>query len=461
MTTLPPPVSRWRPHLASNGPRYLAVVDAIAEGVARGQLHRGDRLPTLRSLASTLGLNLATITRGIAEAERRGLVRAHQGRGTFVSDDPGALPNAVLDLTLNLPPESAVSPLPRLLSETTARLLAGDGARDLLRYPELGGSFADRAAGSRWLAKRGLSLTPEHVVLTDGADHAILTGLLALVPRPGRVLVEDLTYPGVTSMAGMLGLPLEGLATDADGLRPDALARAVAAGPALLFITPTFHNPTARTMPLARREELVAVARSSTLRILEDDVYGYFPGNAPPPFAVLAPERSAYLTSFSKCFAPGLRVGYLAAPADDLAERITAVARATTCTPASIAAAVASRWIDTGVAEAALVAARDELTVRDALAMRLLPDGVHGAGTSCPHRWLELPNGWHRAEFIEHARQHGVAVRGSDAFAVDREPPDAVRFSISAPRDIATLERGLTVLARTLREQHGPRRAVV
>jgi DNA-binding transcriptional MocR family regulator len=461
MPTLDPPVTRWRPRLARSGPRYLALVDAIAEGLATGSLQRGDRLPTQRDLAQVLHLNLATVTRGIAEAERRGLVNAQQGRGTFVAEAPRPLPGAVLDLTLNLPPDPDASPLPRRLIETTSRLLQGDGARALLRYPELGGSRHDRAAGARWVARRGIDVTADKLVLADGADHALLLGLMALAPRAGRVLAESLCYPGIRTMSAMLGLSIRGLPIDEDGLRPDALERAAADGPAILALTPTLHNPTTRTMSEARRREIAEIARRHQLLILEDDVYGFLPQDAPPPFAILAAERTAYVTSFSKSFAPGLRIGYLAAPARDLAEQITNAAHATTCTPASLAAAVASRWIDEGVAADALSATRVELIRRDALAARMLPHGVIGHGTLAPHRWLELPAGWRGAEFVERARQHGVAVRGSDAFTIDTDPPEAVRFSISAPHDDATLERALLILAKTLREPHSIRPAVV
>jgi DNA-binding transcriptional MocR family regulator len=461
MSRLPKPVSRWKPTIAVRGPRYLAVVDAIAEGVANGQLYRGDRLPTMRQLAGMMELNLATVSRGIAEAERRGLVRAQQGRGTFIADDPATVTDDLLDLTLNIPPEPPGSPLARSLRETTARVLAGDGGMRMLRYPDLGGSAADRSAGARWLTRRGIQVAPGQVVMTDGADHAILLALMALAPRGGRVLVEDLTYPGIVSMAALLRLEVAGVPRDDDGMVPDRLERELRSGPGLLFLTPTLHNPTTATMSIARREAIVALCRRYDAHIIEDDVYGYFPVEAPAPFAVLAPERTAYLTSFSKCFAPGLRIGYLAAASAALADRLGATARATTCTPAAIAAAVASRWIDDGIADEALASTRAELARRDELCSRILPDDLQGQAAQSPHRWLNLPAGWHRAEFIERARLHGVMLRGSDPFTVDRPPPEAVRFSISAPADLAALERGLLVLARTLREQHGPRRAVV
>jgi DNA-binding transcriptional MocR family regulator len=460
MPRLDPPTSAWHPTLETEGPRYLALVDAIAEGMATGALQRGDRLPPQRDLARALRLNLATVTRAIAEAERRGLVHSRQGRATFVADPPDPRPGELLDLALNLPPEPIGADLPRLLVEATNKVLSGDGARAMLRYPDLGGSVADRAAGARWLGRRGIAVDGGRVVVTDGADHAILLGLMALGRARRHVLVESLSYPGLRTMCAMLGLSVRGLATDHDGLLPEALDEHARREPAILALTPTLHNPTARTMSPRRREALVRIARRHDVLILEDDVYGFLPEDAPPPFAVLAPERTAYLTSFSKSFAAGLRVGYLAAPAAALAEPISQAAHATTCTPASLAAAVATRWIDGGVAEAALEASRRSLRARDALAARLLPDAVQGHGTLSPHRWLELPSGWRRAEFVERARRHGVVVRESDAFAVDREPPEAVRFSISSPRTEALLEQALLILARTLRESHGIRPAV-
>lgn len=461
MPSLPSPVTRWRPRLSGSGPRYLALVDAIAEGVADGTLHRGERLPTQRRLAAMLRLNLATVTRAIAEAERRGLVQAQQGRGTFIADDPDAVTSGGHDLTLNLPVEPPGSPLPRQLQETTASLLRGAGAERLLRYPELGGGALDRAAGARWLARRGLQVDASQVVLTDGADHALLLALVALARIQGRILVESLSYPGVRTMAAMLGVPIQGVVRDDDGVVPADLDRELRRGPALLVLTPTCHNPTTRTMSLARREAIARLLARRDLLLVEDDVYGYHPEDGPPPIAALAPDRCAYLTSFSKVFAPGLRIGYLASAGDAIAERLGAAARATTSTPAALAAAVASRWVDGGEAEAALHAARRELARRDELCARLLPDGVVGHGTTCPHRWLELSAGWTRQEFVERARQHGVLVRASDAFAVDLAPPEAVRFSISAPRDLAALECALLTLARTVREPHGLRRAVV
>lgn len=408
-----------------------------------------------------MGLHLATITRAMAAAEQRGLVTSRQGQATFVSGAANDVSPGKLDLTLNLPPEPADGMLPRKLAETTARLLKGDGAHRMLRYPVLGGAEVDRRAGARWIAGRGVEVDAGGVVLADGADHAVLLALMALGPGRERVLSESLAYPGLRTMTALLGIPLEGLPTDGDGLLPDAFAEAASRGPAVLALTPTLHNPTTRTMPTSRRREVVAVARQHGVVIIEDDVYGALPESSPPPFAALAPECTAYLTSFSKSFAPGLRVGYLASSDAMIAERLGVAARAMTCTPPTLTARVASRWVEDGTALDALAAARVELRERDTICSKVLTSGVKGHGTMSPHRWLELEPGWRRAEFVERADRMGVQVRASDAFAVTNDPPEAVRFSISAPPDIIALEQSLLILARALREPRGVRRAVV
>ncbi len=154
------------------GPRYLALADWIAEGIAEGALAEGARLPPQRDLAYDLGLSLSTVTRAYAEAERRGLVRGEVGRGTYVRTGgplpAGSLPTASLsrpdtgpiDFTLNLP---AVGESAERLAKTCAELsgstaLAGlldyqaDGAMRPMARPARPGS-----AGSAWSAPAGRS----------------------------------------------------------------------------------------------------------------------------------------------------------------------------------------------------------------------------------------------------------------------------------------------------------------
>ena len=122
-----------------------------------------------------------------------------------------------------------------------------------------------RAAAARWIAGVGLDASPERTIITGGAHQAIVVAFAALA-RPGdTVLAEALTYAGICHVAERCGVRLHGLALDDEGVLPDALdAAGRTAGARFLIVNPTVHNPTTGTMPLPRREAIVALARGMT-----------------------------------------------------------------------------------------------------------------------------------------------------------------------------------------------------
>src|SRR3990170_1428220 len=138
----------WNPRLAGRtGPRYRAIVEALAEDFAAGELRRGARLPTHRDLAETLGVTVGTVSRAYAEAARRGLVSGEVGRGTFVRgafDEPAEDGSEVCDLSQNHPPEPVARPQRAALIEALASLTASGDVGRLLDYPAAGGSSLDR-----------------------------------------------------------------------------------------------------------------------------------------------------------------------------------------------------------------------------------------------------------------------------------------------------------------------------
>ncbi len=467
----------WEPRFApGQKPGYLTIVSSLATDIQMGRLREGDRLPAQRTLARTIGVNLTTVMRAVAEARRRGLIAARRGRGTYVqSGGRRALVAAsadtleVIDLTSNFPPERWESAqtdsdpklVDRLVSSASA-LTRGEAAASLLRYSDRGGNPADRYAGQVWLAQRGVTIDAERVLVTGGADHALFLAVACLTTAGDIILAEDLTYPGLRAIAAMLGRRLVPLRTDAYGIVPDEIRAACRAGhPAMLFCSPTIQNPTATVLSLERRKAIVALAREHDFVILEDDVYGPLASDSPPAFAQLARERVVYVTSLSKVVVPGLRVGYLATADDALGEKLATAARSTTGTPPSLTTAVVSGWILDGTADSALKAIRRENEARHAFAIRALNGHRILSHPAAPHFWLPLPRGWTRAAFVERARRNGVAVLGSDAFATTDTAPEGVRVCLGAARSSAEARRAVTLLARTLRETHGVGPAVV
>ena len=135
----------WSPRIEGRkGPRYLAIVESLAEDFATGELHAGFRLPTHRDLAESLGVTVGTVSRAYAEAARRGLVSGEVGRGTFVrgaADEP-AEEGGFCDLSQNHPPEPAARPQRAALVEALANLTASGDVGRLLDYPAAGGGAA-------------------------------------------------------------------------------------------------------------------------------------------------------------------------------------------------------------------------------------------------------------------------------------------------------------------------------
>ena len=456
----------WNPRLAGRtGPRYRAIVEALAEDFAAGELRRGARLPTHRDLAETLGVTVGTVSRAYAEAARRGLVSGEVGRGTFVrgaGDEPAEDEAEICDLSQNHPPEPVGRPQRAALIDALASLTTSGDVGRLLDYPAAGGGAHDREAGASWIARAGLAVSADEVLVCTGSQHG-LTVVLATLLEPGDVLLtESLTYAGLQPVAGLLRLRLRGLPLDAHGLRPDALEAACReGGMKALYLIPTLHNPTTAVMPEARRREIAEVARRHGLRIIEDDVHGLLPTERPAPITTLAPERSYYLSSTSKTLAPGLRIAYVAAPPADV-PRLAASLRATTWAVAPLTAAVASHWIGDGTADRILEARRQEARERQALARERLTGFDFDTKPEAYYLWLRLPEPWRSESFAAEALARGVRGTPADAFAVDRaQAPHALRLCIGAARSRETLARGLDAVAGLLHSRGASGHAVV
>ncbi|MDX5361315.1 MAG: PLP-dependent aminotransferase family protein [Alphaproteobacteria bacterium] len=454
----------WLPDLAAiPGPRYLAIVTALEQSIEDGSLATGARLPTHRGLAHALGVSVHTVSAAYAEAERRGLVSGETGRGTFVLGRAAAAgaffagrrDTDLVDIAINRPVTSREHL--EAFRTTLAALGAELPAETVSSCRPVAGLDTHRAAGANWIARRGLRVSPERILVTNGAAHGLLV-VLATLTRPGDLVVtERLTDNGLISLAGILHFRLHGLETDAEGVRPDAFAAACATGDVrALCVTPCFCNPTATMMSAERRRELAGIAQAHDVAIVEDDVYGHLAADAPPPLSGFAPERSYLVTSFTKTLVPGLRIGYVAAPPDALA-RLATHARATTWMAAPLLAEIATRWIADGTADRLLRRQQTLLEARHVALTRALAGVELATAPHAPHGWLTLPAPWRADTFVSGARLRGVALPPTEAFVVGRDPlPHAVRLSKGGPENIALFERALDILADMLRREPEP-----
>lgn len=457
----------WTPELTSGRPKYLALADAIEAALCSGELSPGQRLPTHRELAEILGVTVGTVTRGYAEAARRGAVRGEVGRGTVAAPaaqactpwwggegaDTGRIDLGLVTGMYGLDPDlgAALQELPRRVD-----------VQELLRYQPSGGMARHREAGSRWCARFGVQAGPERVLVTAGGQHGLLV-LLSVLFRPGdRVAVGCLNYPGLLSAAGLLGIRLAPVALDAEGVVPESLDEACSRDPVRgVYLMPGAHNPTSASPSRARQERLAQVARAHGLQVIEDAAYALTAEEPLATVASLAPERTSFIASVSKAVAGGLRVAFVAAPAD-MVERLELGITGTTWMASPLCAEIAAGWMADGTAEAVLRRKRMEAARRMECARRVLV-GRELAGLEQGYfLWLRLPEPWRASDFERAAGLRGVTVIGADAFAVGQTAaPAAVRVSLSAARGMDELERGLAVLAQLMDEAPRPVRAIV
>ncbi len=332
--------------------------------------------------------------------------------------------------------------LPTLeLADCARAVLEADG-ETALNYGPVGGYGPLRELLA---ARHGVG--PEQIVVTNGS----LQGLDLLVARfaaERRLLVEAPTYDRALRIADRHQVDLRDIPHDAEGIDPDALEQELARdpAPALLYVLPTFQNPTGRTLSLERRRRLLELAERHDLTILEDDPYRLvrFDGDDVPSLHELSQgKRVLHSSSFSKIVAPGLRVGYLVLPGH-LARELEIAAVSTYLSPAFPTQAIVFEFLRRGRLEPNVARVRDLLRVRrDALLAALeqeLPEASWSRPAGGYFLWLDLPGGIDAHRALAAGEEAGVTfVPGGDFFHRPEDGRSAARlaFSFASPDEIA------------------------
>jgi DNA-binding transcriptional MocR family regulator len=176
-----------------------------------------------------------------------------------------------------------------------------------------------------WIAERHGLADPGQVMVTNGSLEAGALLFQHLVGAGDRVVVEQPSYDRTLLLLERLAADRVGVPLEADGIDMDELDRVVGDGPPvrLVHVIPNFHNPAGCTLSGEKRQRLVELARERGFWILEDDPYRELPFDEDPPPTMLSPGgdgRVVHASSFSKTVSPGVRVGYLAGPADEIAQ---------------------------------------------------------------------------------------------------------------------------------------------
>ncbi|GAA1416669.1 PLP-dependent aminotransferase family protein [Kitasatospora putterlickiae] len=325
----------------------------------------------------------------------------------------------------------------------------------VLQYSTTEGDPGLRAAVAERLSARALPTAVDDLLVTSGSQQALSLTSTALLAPGDTVLVENPTYLAALQCFAFVGARVVPVPSDEGGIDPVALAGLVASErPKLLYAVPNFQNPTGRTLSVERRRAIAEVAARHGLWIVEDDPYGElrFDG-APLPWIASfdgAADRTVLLGSLSKIMSPGMRLGWLRAPAA-LRQACATVKQTTDLHSSTVDQAAAARYLTDARLDAHLTRVRAAYRERRDALLDGLPHTLPPASTwSRPDGgmfvWVRLPDGHDATALLPRAAAHDVAYVPGAPFFAGRADPATLRLSFTG-HSAGTIKEGLTRLA--------------
>lgn len=453
----------------AHDPGYRQVAESIRTLVLSGVLQPGARLPAVRKLASELGVTGMVVQRAYAELRKAGLVSAKPGSSTVVAVDLSrtegtailaGLPDGSINTfeklsrTIGLRSMATAVPDPALFiaDEYLAELnQLRDDSEWVWYYGQPAGTPELQRQIATLLKARGIEAADERIVVTRGSTGALHL-VLSLLGR--RILVERPTLMLGSDIFDDLGAEVIEIASGDDGLELPEFARTAEANPgSVLVVHPTFHPASGTVIPETNRTELLAIAKRFDVLIVEVDVNRLIAFEAPPlPLAALD-ESVIYIDSFSYCLTPGLRTGFIHAPApfrDALLRRVKASGISEPCYQ-QIALA---RYLAAGRLQAHLRRVVPEYRVRrDAMLHSLQVAMPKGIRWTTPRggfsTWVTLPEGVDIDSLYREALAQGVAFTPGDLITQRPHGPNLrLSYGMQAPAGIREAVCQLAELVR-------------
>ena len=347
------------------------------------------------------------------------------------------------------------------MREATSRVLC-DQPREALQYAASEGYAPLREWVAGALVEQGMRVDVNQVLITTGSQQGLDLIGKVLIDAGSCVAVEAPTYLGALQAFVPFEPAFSVVACDGEGPLPGALADVARRDdPRFLYVLPNFQNPTGRTMGEARREALTGEAANAGLPIVEDNPYGdlWFDHQPPPALASRRPAGTVYLGSFSKVLAPGLRLGYVTAPASVFA-RLVHAKQAADLHTSGFNQRVVFEAIKGGFLRDHLPTIRDRYrrhrdAMQAALAAHLPASGARVCHWQAPAGgmffWVELPESVDAAALLPLAIERGVAFVPGAAFFADEPRRNTLRLSFVTVAPDA-IERGVQAIADALAE---------
>ncbi len=460
-------------------PRYEQIANALCQAIRSGQLKPGDRLPTLRRLASDLGVSLTTATAAFKSLAENGWTRGEIGRGTFVTERGGYESPSSSAAGSAFPGERR---WPRVKSPWRRRALVSLMGRLRSTFPHatncsFGGPGPSllplKLIKRHWLAafddvtNRDLQyntvdpigalaeVIPARLsaagIPVEGGDLLVGTSAQQFMvlatdvisrrggPREAVVAVEQPGYYTIFDTWDHAGVRMIGIETDVDGARPESLESAIRAGANAVLLTPRAHNPTGASWTPERLQALGDVlSRYPHVLAIEDDHFGDFADERNGSLLAdpRVEDRVIYIRSFSKSIAPDLRLSVAAARSPLKTVLQEAKSHADGWSSRLLQRVLAGVLQDDGLPSWLGRVRKTYRTRRERVAEVLANCGIPGVvawpGRDGVNLWIHLPPGFDAGEVIERGAALGVLVAPGEVFYLSPGHSDVVRFNVGS-----------------------------
>jgi 2-aminoadipate transaminase len=506
-------------HKDRRSPLYMRLTERVRDSIIAGELSSNEKLPPDRELAKILNVDRSTVARAYNQLEAEGLVYSHVGRGTFVSQlggdaaaaasgRSGALrydelpvkgradfaPSDLVwtdkfsrssDYVANIvnrqrqssPPSecisfSAGSPSDEFFPQNEFRqivqdLLENASAHEMFGYSQPEGHPSLLREVQAYLARQGIKADLSEILILSGSQQGIDLVARTLLNPEDVVLIEDPSYFWALCNFTATGARCVPVAMDDDGIRLDVFENIASRVDAkLLYTIPTFQNPTGATMSEYRRRKLLELAARFQVPILEDNFVGDLNYTDSPQLPLKSMDEHncvIYQGTFSKALCPGLRLGWLVAPAP-IMERLRLAKRTCDLSTNSMAQIILAEYLARGYYEEHLKAVQKEYKHRlDTICGAIDKYASSWLSYSRPEGgmflWCKLPPGYSSRELLSVAEREGVTYSPGDVFYVSGGRSETLRLTfIQQTPELIT--EGIQRLAKALRLYGSSRKRV-
>lgn len=480
-------------------PLYFQIKDQIKEKIFKGELPPGFMLPPERKLADQLGVNRTTILNAYRELKAEGLVESYVGKGTVVMCYEASehhIPNLITpkhslawqylisdeayrfndkSIMEMLKVDAGAKPIisfatgmadPRLypVADLLSEMNTDNNADKAFMHTPVEGDLKLREELLKLQAEKGIQSEIEEVLVLSGSQQGLDLISRCLLNPGDTVIVQEPTYIGALHIFSSFGVKIIGVPLDEKGMHLDIMEVMIKKHkPKFIYAAPTFQNPTGLTMDIQERVQLLNIAYTYQVPIVEDDAYGElrYEGTQIPTLKALDQHGYVlYLNTFSKTLVPGIRVGWLCG-SKEIVHQLAIKKQLNDLHTNSLSQVMLARYLQRGLLKNHLDKILEKYKEkRDCMLNSLnqyAPEGVEWMEPKGGlYIWCRLPSEISASQLVLKAKEEGIIFVPGTAFYPNRKGDCYIRLNFTYPTR-SEIEKGMERLLKLVKTESSRR----